>query len=128
MWRVKELYEAAGLTRDDLLFDFVNGMFYTPLDPTFEQMRDGMLAHLAQSAGDSSARKCAVWRGFAERGIGVGAAGVQEYVGSDWTVSIQASFAMPAECGGGVTGVPTPAVPRGSDGTGSVTEPSSETA
>ena len=98
MWRVKELYEARGRTRDDLLFDFVNGMFYTRANPTFEQMRDGMLAHLkatakvnASAAADVAKRRCDVWKGFAALGIGDGARGTQ----TGKSVSIVDSFSCP---------------------------------
>jgi len=68
MWRVLELYRGAGLTADQLLGDFVQGMNFTPPGPYFEHMRDGMLA-----ANTNPVRECLIWKGFAELGIGSGA-------------------------------------------------------
>jgi hypothetical protein len=89
MWRVLELYLAAGFSRDDLLRDFVQGMNYTPQTPAFENMRDGML----QAADES--RDCLIWRGFAQYGVGVGASGT---ILSNGTVKIVESFTVPAIC------------------------------
>lgn len=67
IWDVYEEYQAAGLTANDLMNDIVGGTNFTPSTPTYIAMRDGILAHT------SSARDCLVWRGFARRGMGVGA-------------------------------------------------------
>lgn len=90
MWRVLENYLAAGLTADDLLGDFVDGMNYTPSTPAFEDMRDGML----QSAAGTG-RECLIWQGFAATGIGVGADGVVKPSGA---LTVVESFALPASC------------------------------
>lgn len=90
MWRVLENYLAAGLTADQLLHDFVDGMNYTPATPAFEDMRDGMLQAVA-----GTNRVCLIWKGFAARGIGVGADGK---VNMNGTVTITESFALPANC------------------------------
>ena len=90
MWRVLQNYLANGLTADDLLGDFVDGMNYTPSTPAFEDMRDGML----QSAAGTG-RECLIWQGFAATGIGVGADGVVKPSGS---LTVTESFALPASC------------------------------
>ncbi len=54
-----------------LLADLVDGMNYTPREPTYEDMRDGILDGLAASGNDE--RSCMVWDAFAEYGVGVGA-------------------------------------------------------
>ena len=54
-------------------------------------MRDGMLAAVA---GDTS-RECAIWKGFAASGIGVGASGTVSRRG---VVTIVESTAVPSNC------------------------------
>lgn len=93
MWRLKELYNAAGLSDDALLGDFVRGMNYTPAKPVFEHMRDGMLQQVA-AAGTGAVRTCLIWRAFAQFGVGVGAKGAVK--GSKVTVT--ESFTVPATC------------------------------
>ncbi|HEU4403946.1 MAG TPA: M36 family metallopeptidase [Polyangiaceae bacterium] len=90
MWKVRGNYVAAGLTADDTLHDFVQGMNFTPAGPAFQEMRDGML----QATAGNSVRQCAIWRGFAAQGIGVGAKTVKK--GSK--IEVTESFALPAEC------------------------------
>ena len=90
MWRVYELYIAAGLTNDDVLATFVDGMNFTPAAPAPENMRDGMLASAALHAPNET---CLIWQGFAEQGIGVGAHGKQ---GDSFKIT--ESFALPAAC------------------------------
>ncbi|MDH4165039.1 MAG: M36 family metallopeptidase [Gammaproteobacteria bacterium] len=97
MWRVLELYQASGLTADQLMADFVDGMNYTPATPAFEKMRDGMLASIARlpdSDPTKAQRKCAVWTGFTEQGIGEGASGTVSRRG---TVTVVESFSKPAD-------------------------------
>jgi len=89
MWRVLENYQAAGLTADDLHGDFVGGMNFTPATPAFEDMRDGMLAFVTDTV-----RTCAIWRGFAASGIGVGADGAIK----GKRLAISESFTVPASC------------------------------
>jgi hypothetical protein len=91
MWKVLENYKAANLSEDDLMGDFVDGMNYTPASPTPDKMRDGML----QSIGPDAVRECAIWRGFANKGIGVGA-GVT--VSRRGTTTIVESFVLPTQC------------------------------
>ena len=96
MWRVLELYQAAGFTSKDLLYDWVQGMAYTQGNPRFEDMRNGMLEHLAasQSKGATTTRTCAVWRGFAQFGVGI-RANANTAVNP---ISVAESFDMPDEC------------------------------
>jgi hypothetical protein len=97
MWRVLELYQDKGLTADQLMEDFVDGMNYTLATPAFEHMREGMLASIAalpDSDATKAKRKCAVWTGFAERGIGQGASGTISRRGA---VTIVESFAKPTD-------------------------------
>ncbi len=75
---------------DEVLGYLVNGMNYTRAHPTFEDMRDGILAGLS---GDQ-ARQCQVWEAFAHYGVGVGAKGAVR--GSN--VLVTESFALPAQC------------------------------
>ena len=87
MWRLKDLYVSAGLSADDLLGDFVNGMNFTPATPAFEDMRDGML----QAVGNSN-RRCLIWQAFAQFGIGSGADGTINRRGK---LTITESFVVP---------------------------------
>jgi extracellular elastinolytic metalloproteinase len=90
-WRLGELYATAGLTTGDLLDDLVDGMNYTPANPKFEQMRDGILqAVTAATLG----HECLVWRGFAKYGVGVGASASIRGT----KVTIKESFNVPAGC------------------------------
>jgi hypothetical protein len=89
VWRVWELFKLAGVPQDDLFDYLIDGMNFTPSGPTMEQMRDGILASAAGS-GD----ECLIWEGFAELGIGFGAAGTSNSV-------ITESFSLPASCTGG---------------------------
>jgi extracellular elastinolytic metalloproteinase len=91
MWRVYELYVDAGLTNDDVLATFVDGMNFTPAAPSPEDMRDGMLASADIRGND--AEICLIWNGFADYGIGVGANGR-----NDDSFKIVESFEVPAEC------------------------------
>jgi extracellular elastinolytic metalloproteinase len=87
-WRLGELFSENGLTTGELLDYVVDGMNYTPANPKFEQMRDGILQ--AAPIGVD----CLIWRGFAKYGVGVGASAT--FKGTK--VTIQESFAVPAGC------------------------------
>jgi len=87
MWKVLENYQAAGLSADDLMGDFVDGMNFTPAGPNPLQMRDGMVS----SVGTDTVRKCAIWRGFAVKGMGTGASIPRRGAPVD-------SFALPMGC------------------------------
>ena len=92
-WDLFKQYEARlGLTaaKDQLLYDLVNGMKYTPSRPTYEQMRDGIL-----QATTGTDRQCMVWTAFAKFGVGQGAKGVAN---SDGTATITESFTNPLPC------------------------------
>jgi len=89
-WRLLGLF--AG--RKDTLWDYlVDGMNYTPAQPTYEQMRDGILASVANGA--TSADECLVWEAFAEFGVGVNAIGLAK--GQTKAVALE-SFQLPASC------------------------------
>ena len=66
-WQARRAFHHAGFTTDELLDYLVDGMNYTPANPKFEQMRDGIL-QAAPPGVD-----CLIWRGFARYGVGVGA-------------------------------------------------------
>lgn len=69
VWRMIELF---GPTRRDTLFSYVvDGMNFTPAAPSFEAMRDGILASVAAAPADPG-DACLVWRAFAKYGVGVG--------------------------------------------------------
>ena len=91
-WRLLESYEAAGIDKSVLLGDLVDGMNYTPAKPTYEMMRDGILAGLDNSGGN--ARACLVWDAFAEYGVGVGAKATVRGP----SVAISESTTVPASC------------------------------
>jgi extracellular elastinolytic metalloproteinase len=92
-WRLNELFNGNSRTTSDLLDDLVGGMNYTPSTPTFEEMRDGILAYV-EAEGSSSNDTCLVWQAFADYGVGVGAKAVIHGP----KVKITESFALPAEC------------------------------
>ena len=94
MWRLKELYEASGLTALDLLQDWFGGLLYTVTDPSFEDMRNGMRVWLSRAPYDGTARTCLVWRAFAQFGIGVGAWGGVV----NGAQKVTESFTVPATC------------------------------
>lgn len=91
MWRLIELYGPS--RRGDLMDQFVDGMNFTPADPRFEDMRDGMLASVA--AGPNPGDRCTVWSAFAQFGVGVGAQGV---VNANGSITVTPSFTKPADC------------------------------
>jgi hypothetical protein len=89
-WRLFELF--AGRKSD--LFDYlVDGMNFTPAQPTYEQMRDGILASVAN--GPNPADECLIWQGFAELGVGVNAKGLAK---GQTKAVITESFALPSAC------------------------------
>lgn len=91
MWRVKEAFNAAGYSDDEVLDLFVDSLNYVPATPSFEMMRDGLLQSIAARNQPTA---CLVWKAFAQTGIGVGATGVATTSG----VNITESFAVPAYC------------------------------
>jgi extracellular elastinolytic metalloproteinase len=95
MWRLLALWEAAGYTQDELFDYVIDGMNYTPAQPAYEDMRDGILAAVPTQAKD-----CIVWNAFSQFGIGQGAdGGVTCFFGIFCTPPvITESFAKPAAC------------------------------
>jgi len=90
VWKMMGLF---GETRRGELFRYVvDGMNYTQSTPTYEQMRDGILASVLN--GPVPADCSMVWQAFAQFGVGVGASGVVN--GS--AVTITPSFTAPASC------------------------------
>ena len=90
MWKLRTLWLASGRSMD-LLWDYViDGMNFTPANPEFEEMRDGILAAMPTQAED-----CVVWDAFASFGIGVNAVGTDS-----GTIMITEDFTKPAACGG----------------------------
>lgn len=86
-WRMMELF--AGQT--DKLFGYViDGMNYTPASPSFEHMRDGILA--AVQAAGANATECAlVWQAFAQYGVGAGSSAT---INADGSVTTSPSNAV----------------------------------
>jgi extracellular elastinolytic metalloproteinase len=96
MWKLLELWEAAGLTQDELFDVVIDGMNFTPAGPAYEDMRDGILA-----ASPTQAKDCIVWQAFAQFGIGEGASGTSVCRGPfNCSASISESFAVPSVCEG----------------------------
>jgi len=87
-WQLMQNFGAA--RRSDLFTYMVDGMNFTPAQPTYEQMRDGIL----QAASDSADDQCLVWKAFAKYGVGVGAVGVAK----GKTAVVTESFLVPTNC------------------------------
>ena len=90
-WRLMELFGMAG--RDVLFGHLIDGMNFTPADPAYEDMRDGILQAVANSTRPGD--RCTIWSAFAQFGVGVGASGV---VNPGGTVTITPSFTRPGDC------------------------------
>ena len=95
-WQMFLNYQGEGISKDELLDAIVDGMNFTPAGPTFEQMRDGILESISNSA--HSERDCLVWRAFAKYGVGVGATGEVTGHGPNTTVIATESFDVPGAC------------------------------
>jgi extracellular elastinolytic metalloproteinase len=92
IWRMIELFGA----RREALFQYVvDGMNFTPSTPAYEDMRDGILASVAN--GTTPTDCTLVWQAFAQFGIGVGAQGTVTAAGVQITESFQVpdNFAAP---------------------------------
>jgi extracellular elastinolytic metalloproteinase len=89
VWRMIELF---GDRRADLFRYVVDGMNFTPSKPAYENMRDGILASVANGSRPSDCSL--VWQAFAQFGVGVGARG--NLTGK--VVTITESFDVPANC------------------------------
>jgi len=84
--------ELFGNRRQQLFTYVVDGMNFTPSKPAFEDMRDGILASVANGSTPSDCSL--VWEAFAQFGVGVGARG--DLTGK--VVTITESFAVPENC------------------------------
>lgn len=100
-----ELYAAIGwqmfldfgaARKSDLFDDLVAGMNFTPPRPSFEQMRDGILAAIGAAGGILSpgSDACLVWAAFAKYGVGVGSSAI---VRGKSIIAFE-SMVVPAEC------------------------------
>ena len=90
IWRLIELFGSRD--RQDLFRIVVDGMNFTPVTPAYEDMRDGMLASIANSG---TVRQCQmVWEAFAQYGVGAGAQGAVDRKGN---VTVTESF-TPGSC------------------------------
>jgi hypothetical protein len=92
-WDLWKQYRDSGLGRAAILADLVGGMNFTPADPSFEQMRDGILK--GQVASGHADRACLVWNSFAKYGVGVGA---RAKVKGGKTIVVTETFTKPAAC------------------------------
>jgi extracellular elastinolytic metalloproteinase len=104
MWRLRQLWQAAGLSDDALWNRMIDGMNFTPSRPAYEDMRDGILAAVdAANSADEVKERCQVWTAFAQFGIGSGANGTESCNIIRCTGTVTESFAVPA----GVCSAPT---------------------
>ena len=94
MWKLRSLWLASGRTMDSLWSYVVDGMNYTPSNPEYEEMRDGILAAIP-----TEAEECVVWDAFAQFGIGVNAKGTDSCVFT-CSISVTEDFTKPLACGG----------------------------
>ncbi len=101
MWKLLALWEGAGKTQDTLFDYIIDGMNYTPAQPAFEHMRDGILASSPTVEED-----CLIWKAFAYFGIGDGASGSASCNFFGCQVSITESFSVPTVCGSGAPNTP----------------------
>ncbi|KAI9336386.1 Fungalysin metallopeptidase-domain-containing protein [Obelidium mucronatum] len=104
----------SGYGNTDFLKLLVTGLKMQPCNPTFLQARDAIIAAEASLFGGKY--RCDVWKGFAKRGMGAGAAGPQ----AD-------SFTVPADACNGVV-VTTTAKPSTTTTTTTTTKSAATTA
>ena len=96
MWKLRGLWLAAGYSMDELWDYVIDGMNFTPANPEFEEMRNGILQAVPTQAQD-----CIVWDAFASFGIGVNAVGTDSCnILGQCTINITEDFTKPAVCGG----------------------------
>jgi len=96
MWKLRGLWLGAGYSMDSLWDTVIDGMNYTPANPEYEEMRDGILA-----ASPTQAQDCLVWDAFSSMGIGLNAVGTDSCnILGNCTISITQDFNKPAVCGG----------------------------
>ena len=96
MWKLRGLWLNAGYSMDELWDYVIDGMNFTPANPEYEEMRNGILQAVPTQAQD-----CIVWDAFASMGIGVNAVGTDScnFLGN-CTINITEDFTKPAVCGG----------------------------
>jgi len=96
----KNIYQADDYKSGNTLalWSVVNGMKLQPCNPTFLNARDAILQAEAKATG--GAFKCAIWKGFAKRGLGPNAKNTPKRVND---------FTVPADCPKDET---TPEVPK----------------
>jgi len=87
-WRMIELFGDA--RRADLFRYMVQGMNFTPSSPSFENMRDGILAAVGSNTADCTL----VWQAFAQFGVGAGSSAI---INADGTVTTTPS-STPGAC------------------------------
>ena len=98
IWRLKGLFNQAGLNDDALMTTLVEGMNFTAPAPDMIDMRNGIL-----DAAPSS-QDCLVWQAFAAFGMGEGAQQT-----ANGRISLRESFNQPSACtGGGSPSEPEP--------------------
>lgn len=95
MWRLHRLWQDNALERSLLLDLIVDGLNYTPSQPSFESMRDGLL--VAVDEGETQ-QTCLIWEAFAKYGMGVGSKGVIRGAGQLRRVVTTESYTVPEEC------------------------------
>lgn len=94
LWRLQRLWQDYGLDKPALLELVVDGMNYTPSQPSYENMRDGLLT----AASEDRYSSCLVWEAFAHFGMGVGSKGVMRGLGQFRRAVITESYVIPDEC------------------------------
>jgi extracellular elastinolytic metalloproteinase len=87
LWDIRRVLGAA--TTEQLV---VQGMKNTPCNPTMLAARDGIIS--ADATINGGANRCALWRAFADRGMGNGASSPNH----NSTTAIVTSSALPADC------------------------------
>ena len=92
-WRLIELFGTTKERRDVLFGHLVDGMNFTPSNPKYEEMRDGILAAIGVPPAPGN-DACLVWQAFGQFGVGVGAKATVRRT----TVTVTESFAVPAAC------------------------------
>lgn len=103
MWKLRSLWLSSGRSMDTLWNYVIEGMNYTPANPEYEEMRDGILA-----ATPLQEEKCVVWEAFATFGIGVNASGTDSCSVFRCSVSVTEDFTRPSTCGGSEPPPPPP--------------------
>jgi len=91
-WRLWQIFQREGLSKDLLLDYTVDGMNYTPRRPAFEDMRHGILESVTRAG---AGHECLVWEAFAAFGVGTGARG---RVQGQTAARVTESFRLPPHC------------------------------